>query len=95
MQPHLAELTEYVFEDVARSVKQEGFQSWQEGALLQDGLQRRLTLKLSQAALHDAFQSSNKKSLYTARREHKISVSCGSLHIAGCTNAWLKRNRVS
>lgn len=45
MQPHLAELTEYVFEDVARSVEQEGLQPGQEGALLQDGLQSRLTLK--------------------------------------------------
>lgn len=85
MQTHLAELTENVFEDVAWSVEQEGLQSWQEGALLQDGLQRRLTLKLSQAALHDAFQSSNKQKVYTQPEENTkyvLLVDLGTLQVA-------------
>ncbi len=42
---HLAELADYMFEDVARDVVEEGLQSWQVGALLQDALQSLLTLK--------------------------------------------------
>ena len=41
---HLAELTDHVFKDVARSVVEEGLQTWQVGALLQDALQSLLTL---------------------------------------------------
>lgn len=42
---HLAELADYMFEDVAWDVVEEGLQSWQVGALLQDALQSLLTLK--------------------------------------------------
>lgn len=41
---HLAELADYMFEDVAWYIVEEGLQSWDVGALLQDALQSLLTL---------------------------------------------------
>lgn len=40
-----------MFEDVARGVVEEGLQSWQVGALLQDALQSLLTLEEQQFEL--------------------------------------------
>lgn len=42
---HLAELAHDVFEDFARGIVEEGLQTWQVGALLQNALQSLLTLK--------------------------------------------------
>jgi len=48
---HLAELAHHVFEDVAGDIVEEGLQTWQVGALLQNALQSLLTLKGTRGAI--------------------------------------------